>query len=248
MKKWTHAVAPAILALGVLFIGWGALAPIGAKANVPARDPGIDFRTVKGQDAAQFLTGRGFILERDADEDDVTKLSLTDKGLEIEALSEGQAMIGLKKGYLENYQDIEIVWGVNKFPEGASYAAGKRNEAVMFYAFFGKEMIDSGSMVVPDSPYFIALHLCQNDEINKPEKGMFFHDGGRFICVAHPKPGEVVTTRFNLRQAFKDIYGHDAPPLYGVAFEFDTNDAPDDGKASAFVQSVFFPEADYVRQ
>ncbi len=213
--------------------------------SVQAAEPAVDFRDFKGQDAKAFLKKHNFIFERKADDSRKTKLTFTDKGLEIEALARAQSFLALKKGHLSNYRDVVIKWGVNKFPRGASYAKGKRNEAIMLYAFFGTEMIGSGGLIVPDSPYFIALHLCENDEINKPEKGRYYHKGGRFVCVAKPKPGELVTTRFDLKQAFQEYFGFPAPPLHGIAFEFDTNGAPDGGKTSAFVQSIEFPAATY---
>ena len=208
----------------------------------------VDFRKFSGQDAYAWLAERNFMLERSADNRKKTKISLTDQGLTIEALKPAQSIIALKKGKLTGDQDVEIVWGVNKFPAGASYQNGRRNEAIMFYAFFGKEMIDSGSAIVPDSPYFIALHLCENDPIGAPLKGRFYHKGGRFICAAHPQPGEVVTTRLNLKKTFKDIFGVEPPPLSGIAFEFDTTKPKDDGTSSAFVQSVRFPEATYIQE
>ncbi|MCB1680907.1 MAG: hypothetical protein H6858_07860 [Rhodospirillales bacterium] len=208
----------------------------------------VDFRAFKGQDAYAWLAEHNFILERSADNRKKTRLSFTDQGLTIEALKSAQSLIALKKGKLTGDESVEIVWGVNKFPAGASYQKGHRNEAIMFYAFFGKEMIDSGSPIIPDSPYFIALHLCENDPIGAPLMGRFYHKGGRFICAAHPKPGEAVTTRLDLKKTFKDLFGIDAPPLSGIAFEFDTTKPQDDGTSSAFVQSLKFPKATYIRE
>jgi hypothetical protein len=224
-----------------------ALFLFSAPVHAADPEPRLDFRSGKGQDVFDWLGGMGFIFERAATDPTRAAFTLTDQGLLVEALKPAQAIIALKKGHLENYRYVELEWGVNKFPAGASYAQGKRNEAIMFYAFFGDKTINSGSLVVPDSPYFIALHLCENDEIGKPELGRFFHAGGRFICVAHPQPGALVKTRFDLKKAFREIYGFEAPSLYGIAFEFDTNGAPDKGKASAFVRSINFPAATYIR-
>ena len=213
-----------------------------------AEDPGLNFKNLQGNDAWEWLGERQFIFERSADNKKKTNLEFTDQGLRIDALDSTQSIMAIKKGgHLADYKNVLLKWGVNDFPEGASYAKGKRNEAIMFYAFFGTEMIDSGSMLVPDSPYFIALHLCENDQINKPELGRFYHKGGRFVCVAHPKPGEIVTTRFNLKRSFQEYFGFDAPPLYGIALEFDTNGAPNNGKTSAFVRSIEFPDATLIR-
>lgn len=219
----------------------------GAPPAMAQHDPALDFRDGAGQNAWQWLGARNFVFERGANDKTKTGLSLTaDQGLVIESLGQGQSLIALKKGHLENYRDVEITWGVNAFPQGASYAAGKRNEAIMLQVFFGKENVSSGSMLVPDAPYFLALHLCENDVIGKPEQGRFYHKSGRFICVAHPKPGEVVTTTFNLKQAFRENFGKEAPPLYGIAFEFDTNGVAG-GKTSAFVRKIAFPKATYIR-
>ena len=219
------------------------LLPAAAQATGPA----LDFRAGAGNDAWQWLAERHFTFERRADDRDKTGLKLTaDKGLVVEALGEAQSLIISDKGYYEDVQDIVITWGVDKFPRGASYAKGNRNEAIMIQAYFGTEKIDSGFFAVPDAPYFIALHLCENDEIGKPEKGGYYHEGGRFVCVAQPEPGETVTTRFDLKQAFRDYFGREAPPLHGIAVEFDTNGAPDGGRASGFVQKIELPGAVYV--
>ena len=128
----------------------------------------VDFRKFNGQDAYAWLAEHDFILERSANNRKKTRISFTDQGLTIEALKSAQSIIALKKGRLTGDETVEIVWGVNKFPAGASYQKGRRNEAIMFYAFFGKEMVDSGSAIIPDSPYFIALHLCENDPVGVP--------------------------------------------------------------------------------
>lgn len=214
--------------------------------NALAREAVLDFTDGAGQDAWQWLADKNIIFERGAKSRDKTGLTLdSEYGLIVKSLKRGQSIIALKQGYLDNYRDVVVHWGVNEFPKGASYAKGKRNEAIMLQVFFGDKNVSSGSFVVPDAPYFIALHLCENDAINKPEKGRYYHDGGRFVCVAHPKPGETVETRFDLRKAFRDYYGFAAPPIYGIAIEFDTNGAPNGGKTSAFVKKVEFPQATY---
>lgn len=110
----------------------------------------------------------------------------------------------------------------------------------MLFVFFGDKTVESGGVGVPDLPYFLALHLCENDAIDKPEKGEFYHKGGRFICVAHPQAGETIKTTFDLNKGFKDVFGFDAPPLSGIALEYDTTKAQNDGTAAGFVSSIKF--------
>ncbi len=233
-----------VLLLVFLFLAFPVYAEV-------IENPGADFRTASGQDAWEWLEGRSFSFERAADDKSETNIYFSEeKGLVLEALDHAQAIFALRKGYLENYRDVEISWGVDKFPEGASYEkeGARHNEAVMLFVFFGEEKISSGSLFIPDLPYFIAIRLCQNDTINKPELGNYYHKGGRFVCVAHPEPGEVVQTRFDLKEAFREYFGFEAPPLQGVAFEFDTNGAPDGGRTKAFIQQIQFPAATYIRE
>ncbi|MFB3101461.1 MAG: hypothetical protein ACE1ZM_08465, partial [Gammaproteobacteria bacterium] len=89
---------------------------------------------------------------------------------------------------------VEIDWGVNKFPEGASYEQGVRNEAIMVFIFMGNEHQPSGSFFITDSPYFVALFLCHGDHrINHPHKSAYFKKGGRYVCVERPAVGQLVT-------------------------------------------------------
>lgn len=221
--------------------------------SVPARaeNPEIDFKDAYSTDGTgdmyQWLTDKGFTLEQSAKNKSKTRFTATENGIVMEALSPSQAILMFRKGHLAKYRDVEITWGVNKFPKGANYDKGRRNEAVMFYAFFGTEMIDSGSVFIPNSPYFLALRLCEKEEVGKLHQGGYFHKGGRFICMAHPKPGEVVTTTYDLRSAFKEAFGKEAPPLTAIGLEFDTTGAGDGGKSSSFVQNITFPSATYIR-
>ena len=212
-----------------------------------ARDTTIDFKEAQGGDVYQWLGSKGFTLERSANDRQKTKLTATNKGLLIEALAPAQSILMLKKGHPTNPRTVEIKWGVNKFPKDASYSKGRRNEAIMFYAFFGKEMIDSGSAFIPNSPYFLALRLCEKDKIGVLQKGGYFHKGGRFVCVAHPKTGEIVTTRYDLKAAFRKAFGKEAPPLSAIGLEFDTTNPRDKGTSSAIVESISFPSAPYIR-
>ena len=69
-------------------------------------------------------------------------------------------------------------WGIVQYPIDVSYRRKVNNEALMLYVFFGTEKISSGHMLIPNSPYFIALFLCQDEQIDFPYKGRYFHTSG----------------------------------------------------------------------
>ena len=139
---------------------------------------------------------------------------------------------------------VEIDWGVDKFPEGASYEQGVRNEAIMVVIFMGDERQPSGSSLIPGSPYFVALFLCHGDDrINHPYVGRYFKKGGRYVCGDRPTEGQLVTTQFNLLEAYRTYFDKerdDDPAISGLALVLDTKRAGDGGRSSAFIREIRF--------
>lgn len=111
---------------------------------------------------------------------------------------------------------MEIDWGINKHPQGASYEQSVRNEAIMVMIFMGDERKASGSLFIPDAPYFVGLFLCHGDDrLNHPYLGSYFKKGGRYVCADRPGIGEMVTTRFDLLNAYRSYFDKEieADPL-----------------------------------
>ena len=211
-------------------------------ASLPAKADSltIDLTDAGTQDVYQWLSAKGFVFEQSANNPRKTRLTAMNNGLTIEALAPSQSILMLKTDNMSDVGNVEITWGVNKFPKGANYDKGRRNEAIMFYAFFGTERIDSGSLLVPDSPYFLALRLCEQEDINVLHLGGYFHAGGRVVCVAHPRPSEIITTTYDLKSAFREAFGKEAPPLTAIGLEFDTTNSGANGTSSAIVTSIRF--------
>ena len=139
---------------------------------------------------------------------------------------------------------IEIDWGVTRFPQGASYEQGVRNEPIMVIVFMGDERQPSGSLFIPDSPYFVGLFLCHGDDrMNHPYIGSYFTKGGRYVCVDQPELGELVTSRFNLLEAYRTYFDEerdDDPAVSGLALALDTKRAGERGRSSAFIHEIRF--------
>ena len=115
----------------------------------------------------------------------------------------------------------------------------------MLYFFFGTEKISSGNVLIPNSPYFIALFLCQDEKVDFPYKGRYFHTGGRFVCLGKPTPNETVVSEFDLDAAFKRYFDKNRTPgITGIVFGIDTSKAGGGGAAEAFIKSIEFIGAD----
>jgi len=191
-----------------------------------------------------WLLGKGFQFKEDAQRRDRIDLNVGENGLVLEAKRRALGFMPNESVNVPEFTFVEIDWGVNKFPEGASYEEGVRNEAIMVFIFMGDERQPSGSLFIPDSPYFVALFLCHGDDrINHPYVGSYFQKGGRYVCGDNPVEGQLVTTRFNLLEAYRDYFdreGDDDPAISGLALALDTKKAGDSGKSSAFVREIRF--------
>jgi len=142
---------------------------------------------------------------------------------------------------LDNVHAVKIDWGVKRYPKDTSYENQVNNEALMLYFFFGKEKITSGHVLIPNSPYFIGLFLCQDEKVNFPYRGRYFHPGGRFVCLGKPAPGAMVTSEFDLEAAFKRYFGKkQTPGITGIAFGIDTTKAADSGRGETFLKRIEF--------
>lgn len=193
---------------------------------------GVDFSGFTGGSVLSWLGTKGFKPKQDASNARRVVYSAAPDQLELETKSRAFGLL-LKEMDVRDPSRVHIEWGVDAFPPGASYEKGIRSEAIMVYIFFGKERRASGSMFVPDSPYFLALFLCESDATDKPFKGRYHHASGRFICVARPQPGAIDATDFPLAETFKRVFGKN---------EVDTSNVTGSGAAKSFIRRIEFPE------
>jgi len=231
-----------LIILLMMFVMWFVPHAVVAGSAKPAYV--IRFSDYKSGSVDDWLQGKGFQFEQDARHRNDIDLSAGNNRLTIEAKRRVFGMMPNETVNVREFTSVEIDWGVNKFPEGASYEQGVRNEAIIVFIFLGDERKPSGSLLIPDSPYFIGLFLCHGDDkVNHPYVGSYFKKSGRYVCIDRPAPGKMVTTRFNLLKAYRayfDKEGDDDPAVSGLALGLDTKKAGHGGRASAFIREIRF--------
>ncbi|MFO0998449.1 MAG: hypothetical protein U1F33_17400 [Alphaproteobacteria bacterium] len=224
-----------LLALAVLAC---LSAPQRAGVSDPGIAYGIDFRDYKGGAVLEWLRHKKFIAKQDADNRSKIALSIHDAALVLEAKERALGLL-LNETDVPGTGRIRIEWGVDAFPEGVSYEQGIRSEPIMVYTFFGKKKIPSGSMLVPDSPYFIGLFLCEAGRTDHPYTGRYFKAGGRYVCVNTVKVGETVVSEFDLDAAAREYFQlSEAPPISGFAIGIDTDNAKGRATAKSYVKKI----------
>lgn len=209
------------------------------------RDFVLDFSGYTGSSVDDWLRARHFTFEKDAKNRRLLQLSIANDTLTLEAKGHLSGFLLNDGVNLEKITRMRISWGIIQYPVDASYQRKVNNEALMLYVFFGTEKISSGHVLIPNSPYFIGLFLCQDEQIDFPYKGRYFHTGGRFVCLGKPKPHETVVSEFDLDTAFKRYFDKSRTPgITGIGFGIDTSKAGRGGVAAAFIKNIEFIGAD----
>ena len=202
----------------------------------------IDFGGEPNTSARDLLARSSFVLEHDAKNGDKINLYHTEDALHIQVKKPSFGIL-IHEQDIPEANHLRLHWGVSDYPQGASYEHGVDNEAIMVYVFFGHETYSSGSMFVPDSPYFIGFFLCSDgtDQLEQPYAGHYYKKTGRFICVDHPGQGKAVISEVNLEDEFRKSFGlNSVPPVSGMSIEIDTTASKNDGKAASFLQRIEF--------
>lgn len=238
MKMLLASSRRSVVRLGFAIACVGAVATTAVAAEPVARR--VDFTDFHSGSIDAWLKQKGFEFERDAGTPEKIAMRADARGLELEALKPAQGLLVNKSMSASDFSTIEIEWGVEKFPAGASYEKKVNNEAIMVHVFFGSEKMPSGSMFVPDTPPFIGLFLCNGDRVGHAYTGKYFQKGGRYVCVDAAPAGETVVSRFNLKEGVRQIFGDKiADTVTGYSVSVDTSSI-DGGKSSAFIKSISF--------
>jgi len=113
----------------------------------------------------------------------------------------------------------------------------------MLYISFGEDDVSSGHVLIPARPYFIGVFLGQEEQLNTPYQGKYFHEGGRFVCLGHPQPYETVTSEFDLGTAFQTYFAQaDVPMISAISLGVDTFASGEGGTAAAYIHRIEFLE------
>ena len=199
----------------------------------------VDFTDYVSGSVDTWLKSKGFKFERDAGSKDKIALRAGAQGLAVEALRPAQGLLVNSNIGQNPFSTVEIEWGVEQHPEGASYEKKVNNEAIMVHVFFGSEKKSSGSIFAPDVPYFLGLFLCNGDRINHAYTGAVLQGRRTLRLPKSPAPGATVVSRFDLKEAVSRIFG-DAVASHVSGYSVEVDTSATGGKSSAFIKRIKF--------
>lgn len=196
----------------------------------------IDFTGQSPGGAVDWLQEHGYELRLDAKALDPR---FSEKGMVL-STDGREAGLFARDLKLPDASRMQVTWGVERYPEGADWENGVYRVPIAVMVSFGDKKISSGSLFVPNAPYFISLFLSENAKPGKAYTANYYPEGGRYFCQpCTPPVGETVTTELALDSAFRNEFGQsDVPPITSFSFQMNTKDTR--GGAHAYIQSVEF--------
>jgi hypothetical protein len=206
----------------------------------------IDFRQA-GKDGKAWLREQGFTLKRDMTEDGAVQVSRDGSGLCFRTDQPAFA-VAVKDGFsLEDIGQVAVQWRVEQYPTGASWEKNVNREAIMVTLFFGPP-VEADHFYLPDSPYFIGLFLCQDDEVDFPYSGKSYRKTSRFVCLDRPDSGTTIVSNFKIDHAYRTWFATDTvPPVTGIGIELDTGGL-DEGQTGACLEKITLYGSGEIRQ
>ena len=196
----------------------------------------LDFSDQADGDATAWLKANGFQFKLDAED---LNPRFNHQRLMLET-SDKKAGFFVKRLSLPGVNAIRLVWGVERYPQGADWEQGNHRVAIAVVVSFGETKIDSGAFYIPDAPHFISLFLGEKEKGGRAYTGKYYRKGGRYFCQpCGASPGETVVTEFDLEAAFKAQFGQSKmPPVSSFGFQMNTKDTR--GGARAFLKRAEF--------
>ncbi len=201
----------------------------------------IDFTGQENGSAVEWLREQGFEFELAAHE---LNPRFENDALVISTHKELTGLFGLKfaeQDFIRNVKQVEIVWGVNRYPDGADWNKGINSVPIAVMFLFGTEKRSSGlPLGVKAAPYFLSPFIGLKEEQDRMYIGRLWREGGRYFCVAAgDQSGRVITTRFEVDVRFKETFMRDqTPPITGFAFQKNTSNTR--GGSEAFIRKITF--------
>jgi hypothetical protein len=194
----------------------------------------FDFSQQPDGDAVAWLKKEGFEFQLSANE----LAPRFQKGRLVLETAKETAGLFVRKLNLPGVRRLRILWGVDRYPQGADWDRGVYRVPIAVMVSFGEEKIESGSMLIPDAPYFLSVFLGEREQEGRAYTARYYRKGGRYFCQpCGLKPGQTVVTDFDLERQFKEQFQQSLVPAVS-SFSFQMNTTDTTGGARAFLIKV----------
>jgi hypothetical protein len=194
----------------------------------------VDFSTQPDGDAVAWLTRQGFALHLSAHD---LAPRFEQGRLVLETATETAGVL-VQKLHVPGVRRLRVRWGVDRYPQGADWANEVYRVPIAVMVSFGEDKMASGSMFVPNAPYFLGVFLGAHEQEGRAYTARYYQQGGRYFCQpCGVPPGQTVLTEFDLATPFTEQFQHTVlPPVSSVSVQMNTTDTT--GGARAFLMHI----------
>jgi hypothetical protein len=204
---------------------------VGAASRVLYR---VDFSSHPDGDAVAWLTRQGFAFHLKAHE---LAPRFEQGRLVLETTTETAGGF-VQTLHMPGVRRLRVRWGVDRYPQGADWAKGVYRVPIAVMVSFGEDKMASGSLFVPNAPYFLSVFLGAREQEGRAYTAQYYKQGGRYFCQpCGAPPGQTVVTEFDLATQFTEQFQQRVlPPVSSVGVQMNTTDTT--GGARAFLMSI----------
>jgi hypothetical protein len=191
----------------------------------------VDFSSQPDGDAVAWLKRQGFAWHLRAHE---LAPRFEQGRLVLETATETAGVL-VQKLHVPGVRRLRVRWGVDRYPQGADWAKGVYRVPIAVMVSFGEDKMASGSMFVPNAPYFLGVFLGAHEQEGRAYTARYYQQGGRYFCQpCGVPPGQTVVTEFDLETHFTEQFQQTVlPPVSSVSVQMNTTDTT--GGARAFL-------------
>ena len=194
----------------------------------------VDFSSQPDGDAVAWLTRQGFAFHLKAH---ALAPRFEQGRLVLETATETAGVL-VQKLHVPGVRRLRVRWGVDRYPQGADWAKGVYRVPIAVMVSFGEDKMASGSMFVPNAPYFLSVFLGAHEQEGRAYTARYYQQGGQYFCQpCRVPPGQTVSTDFDLATHFTEQFQQTVvPPVSSVGVQMNTTDTT--GGARAFLMSI----------
>ena len=194
----------------------------------------VDFSTQPDGDAVAWLQQQGFAFHLRARD---LAPRFESGRLVLETATEAAGGF-VRQLHVPGARRLRVRWGVDRYPQGADWAKGVYRVPIAVMVSFGEDKMASGSLFVPNAPYFLSVFLGAHEQEGRAYTAKYYHKGGRYFCQpCGVPPGQTVVTEFDLARHFTEQFPPRVlPPVSSVGVQMNTTDTT--GGARAFLMSI----------
>jgi hypothetical protein len=204
---------------------------VGAASRIIYR---VDFSSQPDGDAVAWLKRQGFAFHLKAHE---LAPRFEQGRLVLETATETAGGF-VQTLHVPGVRRLRVRWGVDRYPQGADWAKGVYRVPIAVMVSFGEDKIASGSLFIPNAPYFLSVFLGAHEQEGRAYTARYYQQGGRYFCQpCGVPPGQTVVTEFDLETHFTEQFQQTVlPPVSSVGVQMNTTDTT--GGARAFLMSI----------